>query len=318
MSKILTPSKDRFVLFPIQHAELWKLYKQAQESLWVSEEIDLEIDVHEWNTKLTEAERSFIKKVLAFFANADGIVNENCVTKLYEEVQLAEARAFYSAQIFIEQVHAETYALLIDRLVSDASEKQQLFHAMDTIPAVEKKANWALKWMNSECSFGRRIISFACVEGIFFSGSFCAIYWLKKRGIMPGLCFSNELISRDEGLHCTFACKLYHMLDDSEKPDIEEVVEIIKEAVQCEDVFVRDALHIDLLGLNADSMITYIQFVADYVARQMGIAPIYGVKNPFDWMDLISLQGKSNFFEKRVPDYRRSMSKGGFSLDAEF
>jgi ribonucleotide reductase beta subunit family protein with ferritin-like domain len=316
-SALLNPSSNRFCLFPIKYHDLWDLYKKQEASLWKAEEIDIETDSIDWNTKLTENEKTFIMTILAFFANADGIVNENIFFNFVCQVQIPEARAFYGVQTFIEQVHNETYNLLIDRLISNTDEKMALFRAIDEIECVQRKANWAIKWLNSDSEFGHKLIAFACVEGIFFSASFASIFWLKKRGIMPGLCVSNEFISRDEGLHCKFACRLYHLLDPEERPSIEEVKTIIKEAVACEEYFVKDALKSELIGMNAHTMIQYVKFTADYLAGLLGILPIYNVQNPFEWMDMISLQSKDNFFEKRVSDYRLDMNKKHFKLDLE-
>lgn len=316
-SALLNPSSNRFCLFPIKYPELWSLYKQQETSLWKAEEIDIEADSIDWNTKLNENERNFIKTILAFFSNADTIVNENIFYNFVCQVQIPEARAFYGVQTFIEQVHNETYNLLIDRLISNPDEKMALFHAIDEIECVKKKTDWAIRWLNSESSFGNKLIAFACVEGIFFSASFCSIFWLKKRGIMPGLSVSNEFISRDEGLHCKFACRLYHLLDPDEKPSAETIKSIIKEAVECEEAFVKEALKIELIGINATSMIQYVQFTADYLAGLLGLMPIYNVSNPFEWMEMISLQSKDNFFEKRVSDYRLDMNKKQFSLNLD-
>lgn len=316
MSELLAPTLDRFSLFPIRHDALWTLYKQQQQSLWNAEEIDLESDMADWKS-LTANEQRFVKMVLAFFANADGIVNENVVTRLYNEVQLPEARAFYSVQIFVETIHAETYGLLIDRFCS-GEEKDALFHAVERVPCVRRKAAWALRWLESDRPFGERLFAFAIVEGLFFSASFCAIFWLKKRSLMPGLGLSNELISKDEGLHFTFAVAVFGMLEAAERPSAETMGRILTEAVACEDEFVRDALAVDLIGMNSSSMVQYVHFVADFVARSFGIDEPFGAPNPYPWMDLISLSGKANFFEKRVSDYRRNISRGEFALDGDF
>ncbi|BDS11637.1 ribonucleotide-diphosphate reductase subunit beta [Aureispira anguillae] len=318
---ILTESDDRFVLFPIQHDAVWEMRKKALACFWTTDEIDLEADIIDWNNKLNDNERHFIKHVLAFFAASDGIVNENLVLNFYKDVQIAEARSFYSTQIQIEDIHAETYSLLIDTYIRDTEEKNRLFKAMDTLPCVQKKAKWALKWIDEAPSFAHRLIAFAAVEGIFFSGSFCAIYWLKKRGLMPGLTFSNELISRDEGMHCDFACLLYSMLEN--KLDKQVVQDIITEAVLFEKEFVTDALPVSLIGMNAGLMTEYIEFVADRLLVSLGNEKVYGTANPFSWMDLISLQGKTNFFEKRVGDYQKAgvmadRDKQTFSLDEDF
>lgn len=317
---LLQDNDKRFVLFPIKHREIWEMYKKAEASFWTAEEIDLSQDMTDWE-KLTSDERHFIKHVLAFFAASDGIVNENIVHRFCAEVQVPEARCFYGFQIAIENIHSETYSLLIDTYVKDSKESEYLFNAIQTIPCVEKKAQWALKWIESSKSFAERLVAFAAVEGIFFSGSFCSIFWLKKRGLMPGLTFSNELISRDEGLHCDFACLLFSML--KHKPTETTVGQIISDAVEIEKEFVTDALPVDLIGMNAKLMTQYIEFVADRLMKALGCAPIYNSTNPFDWMELISLQGKTNFFEKRVGDYQKSgvmadRSEQVFTLDAEF
>ncbi len=317
---ILAENKDRFVIFPIQHDDIWAFYKKAQASFWTAEEIDLEADVHDWENKLNHDERHFIKHVLAFFAASDGIVNENLAENFLSEVQYSEAKFFYGFQVAIENIHSETYSLLIDTYIKDKVDKDHLFHAIDTIDCVRKKADWALKWIDTG-SFAQRLVAFAAVEGIFFSGSFCSIFWLKKRGLMPGLTFSNELISRDEGLHCDFACLLYmkHLLNRLPK---EEVQAIITEAVEIEKEFVTDALPVKLIGMNADLMSQYIEFVADRLLVELGNDKVYNVSNPFDFMEMISLQGKTNFFEKRVGEYQKagvmSKEKQSFSLDEEF
>lgn len=317
---ILAENKDRFVIFPIQHDDIWAFYKKAQASFWTAEEIDLEADVHDWENKLNHDERHFIKHVLAFFAASDGIVNENLAENFLSEVQYSEAKFFYGFQVAIENIHSETYSLLIDSYIKDKVDKDHLFHAIDTIDCVRKKADWALKWIDTG-SFAQRLVAFAAVEGIFFSGSFCSIFWLKKRGLMPGLTFSNELISRDEGLHCDFACLLYmkHLLNRLPK---EEVQAIITEAVEIEKEFVTDALPVKLIGMNADLMSQYIEFVADRLLVELGNDKVYNVSNPFDFMEMISLQGKTNFFEKRVGEYQKagvmSKEKQSFSLDEEF
>ncbi len=318
---LLKENPNRFVLFPIQYPEIWEMRKKALACFWTADEIDLEQDLVDWNNKLNDDERHFIKHVLAFFAASDGIVNENLCINMYEEVQVAEARSFYSAQIQIEDIHSETYSLLIDTYIKNQEEKDNLLNAIETLPCVSKKAAWAMKWIDEAPSFAHRLISFAAVEGIFFSGSFCSIYWLKKRGLMPGLTFSNELISRDEGMHCDFACLLYSML---ENPLPKQVVQdIITEAVEFEKEFVQDALPVSLIGMNADMMTQYIEFVADRLLNSLGNDKVYNTANPFPWMDLISLQGKTNFFEKRVGDYQKSgvmseREKQVFSLDEDF
>ncbi len=286
------------------------MYKKAEASFWTAEEIDLQDDLKHWE-KLTANEKQFITHVLAFFAASDGIVNENLGCNFSNEVQSTEARCFYGFQIAIENIHSEVYSLLIDTYVKDVTQKNHLFNAIETIPCVQKKANWALRWCNSEyASFAERIVAFAAVEGIFFSGSFCSIFWLKKRGLMPGLCFSNELISRDEGLHCDFACLIYSKLVN--KLDQSRIYEIIEHAVEIECEFIRDALPVELIGMNSKLMSQYIEFVADRLLACLGCAKRYNTLNPFDWMEMISLQGKTNFFEKRVGEY----SKSGVGVDA--
>ena len=317
---ILQESDKRFVLFPIQHDNIWKMYKQAVASFWTAEEIDLTPDLVDWE-KLTDNERHFIKHVLAFFAASDGIVNENLVLNFMREVQSPEARCFYGFQVAMENVHAETYSLLIDTYIKDPAEKDYLFNALTNLDCVSKKGNWALKWIDNAPTFGHRLIAFAAVEGIFFSGSFCSIFWLKKRGLMPGLSFSNELISRDEGLHCDFACLLYSMLQN--KLDPKEVESIIVEAVSLEKEFITDALPVSLIGMNADMMAQYIEFVADRLLVSLGNEKYFKASNPFSWMEMISLQGKTNFFEKRVGEYQKAgvttqREKQVFSLEEEF
>jgi ribonucleoside-diphosphate reductase beta chain len=317
---ILQENKDRFVLFPIKHKEVWEMYKKAEASFWTAEEIDLSPDQQDWENKLNADEKHFIKHVLAFFAASDGIVNENLAVNFMSEVQWPEARCFYGFQIMMENIHSETYSLLIDTYIKDPNEKQHLFNALDTLPCVTKKGEWALRWITNG-SFAERLIAFAAVEGIFFSGSFCSIFWLKKRGLMPGLSFSNELISRDEGLHCDFACLLYSQLQNR-LPE-EQVVAIIKDAVSIEKDFVTDALPVRLIGMNSEMMCQYIEFVADRLLVALGCPKAYNATNPFDFMELISLQGKTNFFEKRVAEYQKSGVMGGkennvFSLDEEF
>jgi len=317
---ILQENKDRFVLFPIKHREIWEMYKKAEASFWTAEEIDLSPDLADWANKLNEDEKHFIKHVLAFFAASDGIVNENLAINFMNEVQYPEARCFYGFQIMIENIHSETYSLLIDTYIKDPSEKDKLFHAMETVPCVKKKADWALRWI-SNGSFAERLIAFAAVEGIFFSGSFCSIFWLKKRGLMPGLSFSNELISRDEGLHCDFACLLYKNLVSKLSED--RVKEVIQNAVEIEKEFVTDALPVRLIGMNADMMRQYIEFVADRLLVSLGCSKVYNAANPFDFMELISLQGKTNFFEKRVAEYQKAGVTGKkednvFKLDEDF
>ena len=299
---LLRENKDRFVILPINYPKIWEYYKRHEASFWTAEEIDLSADMKDWEN-INSGERHFISHILAFFAASDGIVNENLAVNFMREVQLPEARCFYGFQIMMENIHSETYALLIDTYIRNPEEKNKLFHAIDTIPAITKKAQWALKWINNG-NFAQRLVAFAAVEGIFFSGSFCSIFWLKKRGLMPGLTFSNELISRDEGLHCEFACLLYGMLQT--KLSQEEVYDIIKEAVAIEKEFITDALPVDLIGMNAKLMQQYIEFVADRWLSELGYPKVYNASNPFDFMEMISLQGKTNFFEKRVGDYQKA------------
>ena len=302
----------RYTLFPIQEYEqdLYKLYKKAVGSFWTVEEIDFSRDKSDWE-KLSSGEQHFIKYVLAFFAGSDGIVQENLATRFQVEVQSPVARLFYGLQNAIEGIHSETYSLLIDQYVADKSEQNMLFQAIDTIPCIGDKANWALRYIQSPESYATRLVAFACVEGIFFSGSFCAVYWIKKRGLLPGLTFSNELISRDEGLHTEFAVAMYHKLVDKISPG--EIVNIIQEAVTIETKFICEALPCSLIGMNARDMTSYIQFVADRLALQLGLPKIYNSTNPFDFMELISLEGKTNFFEKKVSEY----SKPGVGLSTE-
>jgi ribonucleotide reductase beta subunit family protein with ferritin-like domain len=306
---ILTESRDRYTMFPIRHPALWNLYKRALTTFWTAEEIDLSGDLVDWE-KLAPGEQHFIKTVLAFFAASDGIVFENLDLNFLKEVHASEARAFYSYQSFNENVHNETYSLMIDKLITDPEEKIQLFSAIETVPCVKKKAEWALKWFDRSLPFEDRLFAFACVEGIFFSGSFCAIFWLKNRGVMPGLCFSNELISRDEGLHQEFAITL---LGHLQKP-CTRYREIIESAVEIEKEFVTQALPVKLIGMDATKMSQYIEFVADRILKQVGESVIWGSECPFDWMQTISLEGKTNFFEKRVGDYSRHIPVEGDSI----
>jgi len=320
---LLKENPRRFVMFPIQYPEVWEMYKKHEASFWTAEEIDLSSDSKDWEN-LTDSERHFIKHVLAFFAASDGIVCENLASQFSTEIQIPEARAFYGFQMAMENIHSETYSLLIEQYIKDPVEKDAVFDAMHTMPPVQAKAEWALSWMNNRNSFAERIIAFAAVEGILFSGSFCAIYWLKKRGLMPGLTFSNELISRDEGLHAEFACLLYGMLQNK-LPD-DAVHDIIRGAVQVENSFICEALSCDLVGMNSDLMRRYIEFVADRLLTALGHPKLYNATNPFDWMELISLQGKTNFFEKRVGEYQKAgvmtpagqEENKGFVLDADF
>lgn len=324
---LLKPNPRRFVIFPIKYHEIWELYKKAFASIWTTSEVDLSTDLTDWQN-LTDTEKWFITHVLAFFAASDGIVNENLAQRFMNEVQIPEARMFYGFQIAIESVHNETYSLLIDTLIKDENEKDKLFNAVETIPCVKKKADWALKWLSSSRRFAERLVAFAAVEGIFFSGSFCSIFWLKKRGLMPGLAFSNELISRDEGLHVDFACLLYSMLQNQNKLSQDVIYEIIGDAVKYEKEFILEALPVSLIGMNAELMSQYIEFVADRLIYALGYEKLYRTKNPFDWMELISLQGKTNFFERRVSEYQKAgvaIEKKGeknndqvFTMDAEF
>ena len=301
---LLKENKERFVLLPINYPKVWEMYKKHEQSFWTAEEIDLHPDLVDWETKLNNDEKHFIKHVLAFFAASDGIVNENLAVNFMSEVQIPEARCFYGFQIMMENIHSETYSLLIDAYIKDPNEKRHLFNAIETVPCVKKKADWALRWI-ANGSFAERLIAFAAVEGIFFSGSFCSIFWLKKRGLMPGLTFSNELISRDEGLHCDFACLLYSMLEHT-KLSQEAVHTLIADAVTLEHEFVTDALPVSLIGMNAKLMCQYIEFVADRLLVSLGYAKIYNTSCPFDFMEMISLQGKTNFFEKRVGEYKKA------------
>ncbi|KIK99262.1 hypothetical protein PAXRUDRAFT_822955 [Paxillus rubicundulus Ve08.2h10] len=325
---LLKESKRRFVLFPIQYHEIWQMYKKAEASFWTAEEMDLSKDIHDWNNRLNDNERHFISHVLAFFAASDGIVNENLVERFSNEVQAAEARCFYGFQIMMENIHSETYSLLIDTYIKDPARREYLFDAVETIPCVKRKADWALKWISDQHStFAERLVAFAAVEGIFFSGSFASIFWLKKRGLMPGLTFSNELISRDEGMHTDFACLLFSHLKRRPHPDV--VKHIITQAVKIEQEFLTDALPVSLIGMNAKLMCQYIEFVADRLLVSLGNEKVYNVANPFDFMDMISLQGKTNFFEKRVSDYSKAnvnhsnqkaeaVASKTFSLDEDF
>ncbi|KAJ4482650.1 ribonucleotide reductase [Lentinula lateritia] len=302
---LLKKSQRRFALFPVQYKELWQMYKKAEASFWTSEEIDLTHDLVDWNERLNNDERHFITHVLAFFAASDGIVNENLLERFSNEVQAAEARYFYGFQIMMENIHSETYSLLIDTYVKDFHQRAYLFDAIETIPCIKRKADWALKWISDKRStFAERLVAFAAVEGIFFSGSFASIFWLKKRGLMPGLTYSNELISRDEGLHTDFACLLTTHLKRRAQPSI--IKKIITEAVAIEQDFLTDALPVSLIGMNASLMRQYIQFVADRLLVALGVEKYYNSTNPFDFMDMISLQGKTNFFEKRVSEYSKA------------
>lgn len=301
---LLKSDSSRYCLFPIKDHEVWKMYKQAVASFWVVEEIDLSLDVSDYNNKLTDDERHFVSHILAFFASSDGVVNENLLLNFASEVQMAEARSFYAMQIAMENIHSETYSLLIDTLVKDSAQKMHLFNAVETIPCVKRKAEWAIKWFDAANPFSERLVAFAAVEGILFSGAFCAIFWLKKRGLMPGLCLSNELISRDEGLHTDFACLLYKKLVH-QLPQ-ERIQAIIKEAVEIEKQFISEALSVALIGMNSTLMCQYIEFIADRLLLALGSSKLYHSENPFDFMNNISLQGKSNFFELTETSYSKS------------
>ncbi len=319
MEILLEENKERFVLLPIKYPQIWEMYKKCEQSFWTAEEVDLHADLKDWE-RLKDGEKHFIKHVLAFFAASDGIVNENLAVNFMREVQIPEARCFYGFQIMMENIHSEMYSLLIDTYIKDSTEKRYLFNAIETVPCVKKKADWALKYINNG-SFAERLVAFAAVEGIFFSGSFCSIFWLKKRGLMPGLSTSNEFISRDEGMHCDFACLLYGMLET--KLSQERIHEIIKDAVMNEHEFVTDALPVSLIGMNAKLMCQYIEFVADRLLESLGYPKIYNSTNPFDFMEQISLQGKTNFFEKRVSEYKKasvgqSKEDNVFKMDEDF
>ena len=301
---ILKENKDRFVIFPIKHHDLWEWYKKCEASFWTAEEIDLHQDLTDWKTKLNDDERYFIKHILAFFAASDGIVNENLAENFVNEVQYSEAKFFYGFQIMMDNIHSETYSLLIDTYVKDDAEKDKLFNAIETFPAIKKKADWALKWIESD-SFAERLIAFAGVEGIFFSGAFCSIFWLKKRGLMPGLTFSNELISRDEGVHCDYAVHLHnnHLVNKVPK---ERITEILTDALEIEKEFITESLPVSLIGMNAKLMTQYLEFVTDRLLVELNCDKVYNSTNPFEFMDMISLQGKTNFFEKRVSEYQKA------------
>ena len=316
---LLAADDNRFVMFPISHQDVWKMYKKQVDCFWRAEEIDLSKDLTHWDG-LNEDEKMFISMILAFFAASDGIVLENLAERFMSELQVSEARAFYGFQIAMENIHSETYSLLIETYIKDKEEKHKLFNAISNYPCIKKKSDWAQKWIHdNRSSFATRLVAFACVEGIFFSGAFCSIFWLKKRGLMPGLTFSNELISRDEALHCEFAVLLYSKL--LKKMDKSRIHEIIKEAVEIETEFICEALPCKLIGMNSQMMTQYIQFVADRLCVQLGYKKIYNVVNPFDWMELISLEGKTNFFEKRVGDYalaNKTQSKEAFDFTEDF
>jgi ribonucleoside-diphosphate reductase subunit M2 len=315
----LDVNTDRFCAFPIKYEDIWEMYKKAEASFWTAEELDLQEDIKHW-VALNSDEQHFITHVLAFFASSDGIVLENLAVRFMKDIQIPEARAFYGFQIMIENIHSEVYSLLIDTYIRDTVEKHKLFKAIDTIDVIKKKAHWALNWISSDRSFAERLIAFACIEGIFFSGSFCAIFWIKKRGIMPGLTFSNELISRDEGLHRDFACLVYSHLTNKLEDSV--IIDIITSAVKIEQEFVSDALPVNLIGMNNELMSNYIEFVADHLLCSLGLAKHYNTPNPFEWMELISLQGKTNFFEKRVAEYQKAgvlhSDSRVFSMEEEF
>ncbi|NNG08581.1 MAG: ribonucleoside-diphosphate reductase [Arenibacter sp.] len=321
---ILQENLNRFVIFPIKHHDLWDWYKKCEASFWTAEEIDLHTDLNDWNNKLNSDERYFIKHILAFFAASDGIVNENLAENFVSEVQYAEAKFFYGFQIMMENIHSETYSLLIDTYVKDEKEKDLLFNAIENFPAIKKKAEWALKWIESP-SFAERLIAFAAVEGIFFSGAFCSIFWLKKRGLMPGLTFSNELISRDEGMHCDYAVHLHnnHLVNKVPKA---RITEILVDALNIEREFITESLPASLIGMNSKLMTQYLEFVTDRLLVELECDKVYNSSNPFDFMDMISLQGKTNFFEKRVAEYQKAgvMNKDKdddsqkISFDADF
>lgn len=312
---LLYPNPNRFTVFPIKHHDLWELYKKAQMSNWTAEELDFSSDLDDWK-KLSDNEKHFIKHILAFFASSDGIVFENVNANFANEVQVPEARSFYAYQEHNEMVHGETYSLLIDKYIDDPDEKQKLFRSIETIPCIQTKARWALKWFDQSLPFKQRLVAFACVEGIFFSGSFCAIFWLKKRGLMPALSFSNELISRDEGLHQDFAVTLFHKLKAFVSPDT--ITEIVKDAVTIEKQFINDALPCKLIGMDSEKMSEYIEYVADRLLKQLHVKPVWNTSNPFDFMENISLDGKTNFFEKRVGDYGKLTGESEIKFDDDF
>lgn len=317
---LLRENPNRFVMFPIQYNDIWTMYKKHEASFWTAEELDLAHDMRDWE-RLTSDEKHFIKHVLAFFAGSDGIVLENLATRFFNEVQIPEARAFYGFQIAMENIHSETYSMLIDTYITDAVEKDSLFNAITNFPSIKKKADWAMKWMGSDAGFAQRLVAYAAIEGIFFSGSFCAIFWMKKRSLLPGLTFSNELISRDEGLHTDFACLLYsHIVN---KLTQAQIYGIISEAIVIEKEFITEALPVELIGMNSRLMAQYIEFVADRLLVALGCEKLYRGPNPFEWMEMISMQGKTNFFEKRVSEYQKTgvmarKDEQMFRLDVEF
>lgn len=316
---LLKKNKNRFVLFPIKYNDIYEEYKKAESTFWTTNEIDLSKDINDWN-KLNNNEKYFIKNIIGFFAGSDGIIIENLAVRFLNEIEIPEARSFYSYQIFNENIHSETYSLLIDTYIKDNEEKNKIFNSIENIPCIAKKASWAYKWIqNNEVNFATRLIAFAIVEGIFFSGSFCAIYWLKKRGLMPGLTFSNELISKDEGMHCHFACLLYSYIKNKLKKEI--VYEIFKEAVEIEKEFITESIPCNMIGMNSIMMKQYIEFVSDRLLVQLGYSKIWNTENPFDFMELISLRPKSNFFELRVGEYAKSTiseNSDCFTLDNNF
>ena len=317
---ILVPNKNRFVIFPIQHHDIWEWYKKQQASFWTAEEIDLEQDVKDWEQKLNNDERYFLKHILAFFAASDGIVNENLAENFISEVQYTEAKFFYGFQIMMENIHSEVYSLLIDTYIKNENEKDELFRAIEIFPAIAKKADWALRWIESD-SFAERLIAFSAVEGIFFSGAFCSIFWMKKRGLLPGLTFSNELINRDEGMHADFAVHLHqhHIVNKVPK---ERITEILVDALNIEREFITESLPVSLIGMNSKLMTQYLEFVTDRLLVEYGCDKVYNVSNPFDFMEMISLEGKTNFFEKRVSEYQKAGVKSGgtgtIAFDADF
>lgn len=320
LEPILVPNKDRFVIFPIKHHDIWDWYKKQEASFWTAEEVDLEQDVIDWNTKLTHDEKYFIKHILAFFAASDGIVNENLAENFISEVQYPEAKFFYGFQLMMEQIHSEVYSLLIDTYIDNDKEKDELFRAIEIFPAITEKAEWALKWIESD-SFAERLIAFSAVEGIFFSGAFCSIFWMKKRGLLPGLTFSNELINRDEGLHADFAVHLHqnHIVNKVSK---ERITEILTNALDIEREFITESLPVSLIGMNSKLMTQYLEFVTDRLLVEYGCEKVYNTTNPFDFMEMISLEGKTNFFEKRVSEYQKAGVKSGgtgsIAFDVDF
>lgn len=313
---ILTPNDERFVIFPIQHEDLYKYYEKAKAALWTAEEVEYGKDLDDWNNKLNNNERYFIKNILAFFAASDGIVNENLAENFLKEVQYAEAKFFYGLQIMIENEHSLSYSTMIETYINNPQEKADCFNALNKLPAVKKKAEWALDWIASE-DFGERLVAFAAVEGIFFSGSFCSIYWLKSRGLMEGLCHANTFIARDEGLHCDFAIHLLnnHLIN---KPSEEKIIEIFRSAYEIEKEFITESLPVTLIGMNKDLMIEYIQYVTDQLLSQLGCSKIFNAQQPFEFMKLIALETKSNFFEKRENNYQTAKLNEGITFDEEF